>query len=561
MQLEKYKLQAEKNEKMRVHELMMRERERKHELDVIRLKEEGRGSSKFEMHAVIKIIPSFQESEVVEFFLALEKIAKRLEWPPDKWTTLIQCKLIGKAQKEYIAMSEEVSKDYKEVKSLILKAYELVPEAYRLKFRELRKASQQTYVEFARKKVLALEEWLRSRDVSQFDSFKELMLLEEFKNCVPKEIKLHLEELEVSKLEDAVRKADEYALTHKVWYKPKGKYEGQEDKWKGNRSPGRGRSGSPKKGSPTRNTQSPPRLNSKTVQCFYCRKTGHVKKYCPSLWSKPVFLINLGYCRDSKTDGLCGYEGYIYEGIVGLSPENGRNVTLRCDTGATQSLICKRSVPKDFVNQEDEWVLLGGFPDTVTPCRLGDFWISSDLVEGHAKLAIVDRLPVPGIDVIVANDLEQSVKTSRSCVPIICRKPKREETVGVADGVVAAITRAGKRKQGKDDISDLGDLFSEERLKGKTVTHKKVQELKVCNGESLPWGVKSLIQEQKKDSTLGKIWEKVGEEEDCSKPYFRLRDDVLVRMSRNVWDKDEESNSDSDCSTGSILTENFRNGA
>ena len=133
LQLERYKLQAEENGKMRAHELVMREREkeeererekekemeRKHELDVIRLKEELRGSSKFEMHAAIKLVPSFQESEVVEFFLAFEKIAKRLEWPEDKWTTLIQCKLIGKAQKEYIALSEEVSKDYKEVKSLI----------------------------------------------------------------------------------------------------------------------------------------------------------------------------------------------------------------------------------------------------------------------------------------------------------------------------------------------------------------------------------------------------------------------------------------------------------
>ena len=57
-----------------------------------------------------------------------------------------------------------------------------------------------------------------------------------------------------------------------------------------------------------------------------------MKKYCPSLRSKPVSLINLGYCRDSRTDGLCGYEGYICEGIVGLSPENGRNVTLLRDT-------------------------------------------------------------------------------------------------------------------------------------------------------------------------------------------------------------------------------------
>ena len=46
----------------------------------------------------------------------------------------------------------------------------------------------------------------------------------------------------------------------------------------------------------------------------------------------------------------------------------------------------------------------------------------------------------------------------------------------------------------------------------------------------------------KKGPNSGKNLGKVGEEGDCSKPYFRLRDDVLVRMSRNIWDKDEESN-------------------
>ena len=101
---------------------------------------------------------------------------------------------------------------------------------------------------------------------------------------------------------------------------------------------------------------------------------------------------------------------------------------------------------------------------------------------------------------------------------------------------------AGKLKQGNEGISDLGDLFSEERLGRKTVTHKKVREPKVWNGESLPWGVQTLIQEKIKDPTLKKNWEKVGEEGDCSKPYFMVRDKVLLRVSRNIWDKDEESN-------------------
>ena len=132
LQLEKLKLQGEENEKMRRHELMMREekekerqdrekerrdrerereRDRQHELEIIRLRDEIRGGSKFDINAAIKLVPSFQESEVVEFFLAFEKIAKQLEWPEETWTTLIQCKFIGKAQKEYINLSGEVSKD------------------------------------------------------------------------------------------------------------------------------------------------------------------------------------------------------------------------------------------------------------------------------------------------------------------------------------------------------------------------------------------------------------------------------------------------------------------
>ena len=50
------------------------------------------------------------------------------------------------------ALSDEDADDYEAVKEAVLLAYELVPEAYRQKFREYRRSSGQSYVEFQREK-------------------------------------------------------------------------------------------------------------------------------------------------------------------------------------------------------------------------------------------------------------------------------------------------------------------------------------------------------------------------------------------------------------------------
>ena len=516
--------QREEREKEKERE--EREKERKHELEVIRLRG-MKCDDRFDVNAAIKLVPSFQESDVEEFFLGFEKVARQLQWPQEMWTTLIQCKFVGKAQRVYVSLSEEVSKDYAQVKSLIMKAYALVPEAYRLKFRELRKQSSQTYVEFSRKQRTALEDWLRSKEVVEFDSFKELVLLEQFKNCMPKEIKIHLEESEVSTLEDAATKADEYALVHRIWHKPKERYDSFVGKGRGSESPPRkDEGGSPKKGSPQRNSnQSPPRLSGRNVQCFHCDERGHVRKYCPQLLKiKPVSLIgNLGSTVGSKQRDVWedrGYEEHLYDGLVGLKPNEGRPVVLLRDTGASQSLILKGSLPEGFVNQGDDWVLLGGFPDTVTPSRLGEFCLSSDLIEGQVKLAIVDKMPVTGVDVVIANDLKKSVKLQVACAPIVSRKPKDEKTGGVTDCAIAAITRAGSRKKSDKGNPDFGNSFNERRLEGKTVTHKLVSEPKSREGKVLSRDVHSLRDEQRKRPILKKIWDQVSREGDCSKPHF-----------------------------------------
>ena len=85
----------------------------------------------FDVSKHIKFVPDFRENKVDKYFLHFEKVAKSLKWPEDNWALLLQSSLVGKAREVYSALSVDESSQYETVKNTILKAYELVPEAYR----------------------------------------------------------------------------------------------------------------------------------------------------------------------------------------------------------------------------------------------------------------------------------------------------------------------------------------------------------------------------------------------------------------------------------------------
>ena len=91
-----------------------------------------------------------------------EKVAENLKWPKEHWPLLLQIVFIGKAREIYSQLSVEQSSSYDTVKEIILKGYELVPEAYRQKFRNCRKEMGQTHVEFARTKEQLFDRWRSS---------------------------------------------------------------------------------------------------------------------------------------------------------------------------------------------------------------------------------------------------------------------------------------------------------------------------------------------------------------------------------------------------------------
>ena len=77
----------------------------------------------------IKVIPPFNENDVLEFFNAFEKTAMGLEWPKKEWSVIAQTSFKGKARKVYDNFTFSQCSDYEYMKSEILKAYTLTPEA------------------------------------------------------------------------------------------------------------------------------------------------------------------------------------------------------------------------------------------------------------------------------------------------------------------------------------------------------------------------------------------------------------------------------------------------
>ena len=263
---------------------------REHELKMASLGKQSPSdkASAFDPARNIRLVPPFQEKEVDKYFAHFEKVADSLNWPKESWVLLLQSVLVGKAQEIYGSLSVEQSSNYEHVKEAILKAYELVPEAYRQKFRNYLKYDSKTHVEFAREKENLFNRWCHSKEIGQdFKKLKQMVLLEEFKDKVRPDIRSHLDEQKVEELEKAAIMADDYALTHKMSSKSgspqQKKYHGS-----GNRENiSRNMDDRKRQGKSTENVGLVSKVEPlKPISCGHCGKPGHIITNCWKLGGK-----------------------------------------------------------------------------------------------------------------------------------------------------------------------------------------------------------------------------------------------------------------------------------
>lgn len=392
-------------------------------VDEGKLKSDSPGLSpaapKFHIASNLKLVPPFNERDLDSFFSLFERVADAQAWPSTERTLMLQCVFKGKAQRVYSSMSLEDSRDYQKVKAAVLKAYSLVPEAYRQRFRNLRRRSEQTYVEFAQDLKLQCQRWCSASEAQDYEELFNLLLLEQFTNTLPVQLATYIMEHELSNVSDAAVLADDYEFTHRARMFNCDKLD-----WQRNSAgdpvpfphnvyppPVRG------EGQSARGQSSPGRSGSDKV-CHYCRGSGHWKPDCPLLKQKvktnasPEKSSRTGYflsvCSQSDDPSIIQsrYLPFISDGSVSL-PGSADTVPVKIlrDTGSSESFILNSVLPFNARSDTGDNVLICGFGPSTFSVPLHRVNLQSQLVQGVITLGVCSALPVDGVSVLIGNNL------------------------------------------------------------------------------------------------------------------------------------------------------------
>ena len=450
MELEKMRLEREEKEKERqerererqerereresARHIQEREKERHFELEKLKLQQSNHpiGQS-FDVIKNFQAVPSFQEDDVDMFFLHFEKLATNLNWPKDHWTILLQKAFVGKAREIFAQLSVEQSQKYEYVKDIVLRGYQLNPEAYRQKFRNCQRDINQTFVEFARVKEQLFDRWCHSKKVNKdFEKLRQLILTEEFKRRIPFHMKTFIDEKQVENLQQAADLADEYFLTH-------GNFNQQRNQSSDKQYTANPSSGSDSFQQPVNSTQSM-KSNSETSVpfCNYCKRRGHLKSECfylrgnqpsthdvqqpsPSGHIVPMQLVSdphsaaiipceTGLATLNSDRIMEMFEPFIQNGFVSLSDDfsEAKPIRILRDTGSAQSILLQSTLPLSDSTYSGDNVLLKGVDTSLgsyPSAPLHQVYISSSHVNGPVTVGITSSLPIDGIDFLLGNDL------------------------------------------------------------------------------------------------------------------------------------------------------------
>ncbi|XP_068248780.1 uncharacterized protein [Palaemon carinicauda] len=438
----------------------------------IKLKTDGEIPSKFDILKAKKLLPDFDEKDPEVFFTTFEDTAKTLKWPQEQWVMVVRNQFKGKAA--YVISQMVEVKEYDVIKKAVLDAYAITAEGYRQQFRHFYKMPSQTFVEFCSDKVRQFTKWLQKTGVSDFESLKNLILMEEFIRKLPGNIATFILEKGETNLLKAASLADDYYLIHKT-FKPFNK-----------------------------STFS----QSSTAYCSYCKQEGHHIENCPNPSCKKSDVgknsPNPNRKDNKKTFHVAAQEldGDVFKPFTCKGTVNGIPVTCLRDTGSSQSVV---ALPSQDFKLRHEYVTVSDL-STTKSMPLAEVNLQCPYYQGNVLIAVSrDPLPCSSIQLLIGNDLAGAIVNPVVSDPDILienESNKLNNAVIQMTSIKPIVIDSGNRVEKTLDLINM--------------TKSNFKDL------------------QNKDPVLKDLWKKVAEPDDHPKtPYFYLDNDLLFRHFRS----------------------------
>lgn len=365
-------------------------------------------------------LEKLSESDDIEHFLiTFERIATACRWPKVDWAFRLIPLLTGKARAAYVHMDIDDSLDYEQVKSAILRKYDISRETYRQRFRSLEVGP----LESPRELYVRLKElygkWMQPKSKS-VEEVSEVIILEQYLRMLSPELQVWVREHDPKTASEAATLSDVFVAARRG---------NQPWCWKFNRdgrratlpqqplrnAPGLGK---PPGGGPTFVTAT--KSYWKVPICFLCGQEGHTKPMCPQNTTKTTHLcyVPRGQMRSSG-------EAVLLPQMTTVEV-NGKELQALVDTGSDQTLVHRKYVPSVLLDFSDRKSIR---------CIHGDERLLTTAemylkVKGQTYLldvGVTDNLPFP---VVLGHDLPvfwDLLPSAPSCNMVVTRSRVRKE--------------------------------------------------------------------------------------------------------------------------------------